>query len=261
MHYRRKICTGNFNDPQGNVFYIDDDHLNYYGLVRSYPCDYVELTIAQSDISFDIAIPKVGDTITITATVNNDGSIDASNVKVQFFNGDPDSGGTQIDNDKTITIVAGGSGTASVTWTATQGTNYIYVRVDPDDDFFEPNELNNEAFNDICVNSGLIVNIQTPQGGFSTDNCNTTYVDINATVQDTCFNSLDGGNATVAADISTDGLLNLSAPEGIFTFYGNWSPIINGSAMINITALGNTTTWQGLYGAENVSGYVSNCTV
>lgn len=256
------VCTDDFKDPRGNVFYIDDDHLSYYGLVRSYPCDYTELTISQNDITFDLTIPKESDTIMITATVNNEGNQDAPNVKVQFFNGDPDSGGTQIGNNQTIaTIVAGGSGTANVIWTAAQGTNYIYVRVDPDDDFFEPNELNNEAFNDICVNSGLSVTIQTPQGGFSTDNCNTTYVDINATVQDTCFNSLDGGNATVTADISTDGLLNMTAPEGVSTFYGNWGPIINGSAMINITALGNVTTWQGLYGAENVLGYVSNCTV
>ncbi|MEE9176520.1 MAG: CARDB domain-containing protein, partial [Thermodesulfobacteriota bacterium] len=255
------ICTGNFNDPQGNVFYIDDDHLNYYGLVRNYPCDYVELTIAQTDISFNIAIPKVGDTITITATVNNDGNNASTNVKVQFFNGDPDSGGTQIGSNQTIdSIAAGGSDNAIETWTATSGTIAIYVRVDPDNDYFEPNELNNEASKVICVNYGLEVTIQNPSDGFSTDNCNSTAIDINATLQDTCFNTLVGANATVTANISTDGPIAINDTDEDYTYYANWGPIINGSTMINISALGNVATWQNLYGENNVSGLVSNCT-
>ena len=105
-----------------------------------------DLTLSPSDISFSNPNPAVGETVTITTTVHNVGNADAAGVTVQFFDGDPDNGGTKIEDDQTIaSISAGGTGTAHVDWTATAGSHDIYVIVDPYDDILESDESNNEA--------------------------------------------------------------------------------------------------------------------
>ncbi|MFQ5975443.1 MAG: CARDB domain-containing protein [Candidatus Hydrothermarchaeales archaeon] len=257
-----EVCLRDFEDPLGNVFYIDDVHLSYYGLERNYNCDYPELEILQDYIEFNSTIQKIGDTINITATVRNEGNLDASNVKVRFFNGTPGSGGTeQIGSDQTITsITAGGSDIASVIWTATAETDEIYVRVDPDNAIAELDENNNQAFNYICVSSGLSVSIQSPQEGFSKDSCTNTNVTITASLQDTCSNTVAGSNASVIANISTGGTVTLNDPDEDGSYVGNWTPSINGSTDVIVTATGSAATlWEGLSGVDNVSGYVDDC--
>jgi len=112
------------------------------------------LTLSPSDISLSNPNPAVGETVTITATIHN-GNVDTTDVIVQFFDGDPDTGGTQIGNDQTIaSINAGGTGTAHVDWTATPGSHDIYVVADPYDDIPESNENNNEAHKSCVVEPG-----------------------------------------------------------------------------------------------------------
>lgn len=111
-----------------------------------------DLTLSPSDISFSNPNPAVEETVTITATIHNIGNADATDVVVQFFDGDPDNAGTQIGDDQTIaSINAGGTGTAQVDWTATSGSHDIYVIVDPYDDILESDESNNEAHTEVNV--------------------------------------------------------------------------------------------------------------
>ena len=130
-----------FNAGEGTAWW---DDVFLFGPLQQ--IDLPDLTLSPSDISFSNPNPAVGETVTITATIHNTGNADATDVVVQFFDGDPDNAGTQIGNDQTIAAInAGGTGTAHVDWTATAGSHDIYVIVDPYDDISESNENNNEA--------------------------------------------------------------------------------------------------------------------
>ena len=109
------------------------------------PTELPDLTLSPDDISFSNPNPSLGEIVTITATIHNIGNADANNVIVQFFDGDPDNGGTQIESDQTIkSISAGGTGTAQVDWELTCESTYLFVKVDPDNLIPESNEENNE---------------------------------------------------------------------------------------------------------------------
>jgi len=76
---------------------------------------------------------------------------------VRFYNGDPDSGATQIGSDQHLPpIAASGAKTASVQWTATSGSHDIYVVVDPGDLIPESDETNNKAYKSLSVGAEVI---------------------------------------------------------------------------------------------------------
>jgi beta propeller repeat protein len=112
------------------------------------------LAIVPDNISFNTTGPVEGETVTITALINNLGENSQNNVVVRFYAGDPDAGGTQIDSDQTIpTIPAGGMESAAVDWlAATEGSVPIYVVVDPDNAIPENNEVDdNKACKEVPV--------------------------------------------------------------------------------------------------------------
>ena len=112
------------------------------------PSELPDLTLARDGIQ----IIFNGNIATISATIHNIGTADASNIVVQFFDGDPDAGGTQIGTDRKISGIAhDSSGTVQVTWTAIPGTRDIFVRVDPYDTIQEANEDNNQAYKQITI--------------------------------------------------------------------------------------------------------------
>jgi hypothetical protein len=78
---------------------------------------------------------------------------------VSFFDGDPDGtpSGTQINSVQYLApVVSGGTGNASVEWTATSGSHDIYVVIDPDNQIIESNETNNKAYNFLSVAAEFI---------------------------------------------------------------------------------------------------------
>jgi hypothetical protein len=71
----------------------------------------------QTTVALNIAATGEGNITTISATIHNIGTADASIVTVQFFDGDPDAGGIQIGDNQTIILIpADGVGTVSVDW-------------------------------------------------------------------------------------------------------------------------------------------------
>jgi subtilase family serine protease len=110
----------------------------------------LDLTLLPIDITFSNDVPVVGEQITINATIRNDGTVDANGVVVQFWDGNPEAGGTQIEADQTIASIAH-TETAQVTWTAIPGTHDIFVRVDPYNTIQEANENNNQAHKPITI--------------------------------------------------------------------------------------------------------------
>lgn len=100
----------------------------------------------------------------LNATIRNIGFDNAGSFVVQFFDGDPDNGGSQIGSDHTVDFLeVGGSANVEVNWFAGNvGDHDIYVRVDPEVDetdsiigsVNEDNETNNLDFTTIKVVKG-----------------------------------------------------------------------------------------------------------
>jgi len=112
------------------------------------------LVITSGNITLSNTTPREGDNITINATIFNIGGSDAINVTTQFFLGNPDAGGTQINGNFTdnITERTGNQPNANYTvnWTVTgPGPFRFFVVVDPptatNGIINETNETNNKA--------------------------------------------------------------------------------------------------------------------
>jgi uncharacterized protein YkwD len=117
----------------------------------------VDLTLASSGILFDPPSPYQGDDVTIIATIENHGSTDAYPVNVKFYDGDPDSGGTQIGVEKQIPniLIHGESAEVSTIWNTQgkSGIHYIYAVIDENNIISETNENNNERHHSISINA------------------------------------------------------------------------------------------------------------
>jgi len=79
------------------------------------------------------------------------------NTAIKFYDGDPSSGGTQIDATQYLpSIPFFGTETASVEWVTTFGSHDIYVEVDPNNSILEFNENNNKDYKSIFVGEDII---------------------------------------------------------------------------------------------------------
>src|SRR4030043_443593 len=90
------------------------------------------LSITSSDITFSNPTPTEGETITITANVKNSGIAQADNVLVHFYDGDPSSSGTLIEETTITSIAAYGTEQTSITYTIpTASSKTIFIKIDP----------------------------------------------------------------------------------------------------------------------------------
>jgi subtilase family serine protease len=134
-------------DPFNTVDEINETNNTLMSILTVSESTRPDLTLTSSDITFDPEKPVLGDLITISAQIRNLKNIDASNVEVNFFDGDPASGGVLIGNSLIPDITGGGTGVAEITWDAggVAGLHKIYVKIDPSNTIDESNETNNEA--------------------------------------------------------------------------------------------------------------------
>lgn len=108
---------------------VSEEYDLYHGLIPE-----SDLSISSSDISFDSDPILKNNTVNISAVVHNIGDLEATDVLVRFYDGDPDStSSVQIDTDKTITSIDSDStAETSASWVPnTDGTHVIWVVVDP----------------------------------------------------------------------------------------------------------------------------------
>lgn len=125
-----------------------------------YTMNLPDLAVTGSDINFDPTddIFKDGDQIKINVTVRNEGTIAASNINAELYDGDPESGSAPPIGSYLIpNIPAGGSFTFSVPAIVPQYSQYhfVYVKVDPSNLIAEGNESNNKAFRPFRPNADL----------------------------------------------------------------------------------------------------------
>ena len=109
-----------------------------------------DLVITGDNITASNTTPVENQTIVINATIFNLGQINATNITVQFWRGDPDAGGTQLGANQTVAVLGiGANATLSINYTTIVGANSIYVVVDPPTAagglINETNETNNKA--------------------------------------------------------------------------------------------------------------------
>jgi len=104
-------------------------------------------------ITFSKAEPMDGEQVTIAVSLSNTGERPVEDVRISFYDGDPESGGVSIGVAQTPLSLSGGeTKEASIAWKAAgAGEHRIYVVVDPDDSIQEFNEHNNVASGKIRV--------------------------------------------------------------------------------------------------------------
>ena len=132
-------------DPQDDIAESDEGN-NRISAVVEMVVDLLPLEV-QADLS--AATWGQTDTITLMAEVGNLGYQPAQAVGVQFWNGEPDAGGTPIGPTRVISTVPGlygGTAWVDTNWTVLiSGTQSVWVEVDPDHQIAETDEENNRA--------------------------------------------------------------------------------------------------------------------
>lgn len=108
------------------------------------------LSILPGDITFSNPNPRIGDIITITATIYNEGPANADSVMIQFYDGDPSSTGILIGETTIPSITAFGSYQTSMNWTVpTASLRKVFVRIDPLNSIDELDETDNTTFRNL----------------------------------------------------------------------------------------------------------------
>ncbi|MFZ2655052.1 MAG: CARDB domain-containing protein, partial [Victivallales bacterium] len=158
-------------------------------LAKVYVTLNVDLAVSANDISFSPASPGAEEPVSIIANVKNNGLGTASNAKVEFFDGNPASGGIQM-GDGFIIPSLGPSGTANLTLSTylSAGTHSIYIAVDRENTVPESDEGNNIASSSVTVAPPISLppdfEIKDSDISFSSSNpTNLDVITINASVK------------------------------------------------------------------------------
>jgi len=177
---------------------------------------FIELSIMSSDITYIPANPVEGNIVTLTAIIHNEGLLEADNVLVRFYLGDPDSGGTQIGTDINIPAISSRNvAVLSIPWDSTghAGNNDIYVKVDPLNTITEMSKLNNKAYKTTKVAAQTGPDLTVAQGDIN-------FVPLTPNM---------GDMVTITAKIRNTGTLNAS---NVFVEFSLGDPNVGGTLII-----------------------------
>jgi subtilase family serine protease len=129
-----------------HLVYVEVDPADHIDeKVESNNIQEITVTVYRTmDLTVDMQVEEKGkDKVNITANIPNNGDHEASNIKVEFYDGTPGLGGVLI-NSTTIDKIAGhGSSSFSFEWQTTSGRKNIYAVVDGMDLVPETDETNN----------------------------------------------------------------------------------------------------------------------
>lgn len=155
----------NMSDGTHTWYVICSDNLNnsVASDTWSFIINQPDLYINDSRIGFNNTNPDENARINITANVSNIGGAPVTSAIVEFWDGNPDSGGIFIGNS-TGSVAFNSSRTFSVAWNITPGYHTIFVLVDQSNLIAELDETNNNATRNLSV---LKSNITSPLNGSS----------------------------------------------------------------------------------------------
>ncbi|MBP7962824.1 MAG: hypothetical protein KBG20_18450 [Caldilineaceae bacterium] len=96
--------------------------------------------------------PVVGETVTVTASLKNNGQTATASQKTVLYRGNPESSGVQLQSNTVSTIGPGANRNVVFTWTpTTTGWHRLFIRTDKDGQINESDEGNNDRWLDVYV--------------------------------------------------------------------------------------------------------------
>lgn len=176
-----------------------------------------DLTISSSSFDFSKDVPNQGENITISVTIKNTGTSDATDVRINCY-----IDGIKIADEQWVSKVGKNSGTTTVDipWIAEEGNHTIKIEIDPRNAIDEINEDNNEAQTNLKINKNPKVNfkISTSSVEVGTDVTidASSSVDDDGKITEYYFDFGDGTNsnwvstASVSHSFSTTGIYNIT---------------------------------------------------
>jgi len=142
-------------NPQGRIFqrYVSKPMGGYFMIIYDLP----DLVIFPSDVQYTPNSPELNSTATISASIHNESGIEAENVTVSFFDGDPANGGRKIGEVVVHEIAPWGSYTASVDWVPhVPGDRNIFIIADYNNSIPEATEVNNAVSIRLIIPAGNV---------------------------------------------------------------------------------------------------------
>ncbi|MBC7227755.1 MAG: PKD domain-containing protein [Thermoflexales bacterium] len=117
------------------------------------PSAQSDVTLTASDIAFGAANPTEGETVSVTATLRNTGSLNTGGLTAAFYATAPGWGEWYIGSAFVPNVPAGGAAQASIMWNTLGFTGTVPVRVvvDPYNRVAETNEANNAVTTTLAV--------------------------------------------------------------------------------------------------------------
>ena len=188
----------------------------------------IDLAITTRDITLKPVFPAPGKTLEVTATVHNKGGVDAKQVEVDFYNGDPSSGGKKMGSTQTIaSIEAGKFSIARInTPPLPQGKMTVYVVVDPNKKTKDAVTSNNKAKKEFSVQPRVDLLI-SPQGIFFSKQTVTEGQDVEirvgvynaeaTTATDAIVRLYDGAPSSGGKQIGTDVKITVPGYKAVYT--------------------------------------------
>jgi len=152
--FTTEIISGiSFGEHNWNVSCWDSVNNTGFSSKRFFNYTYPDFFVNGSKIIFNVSEAKEGEEVLINASIENLGYADSENVLVQFFEGNPFSGGTQFGENHSININWSDSFELTGSFFPDIGLNEIYVVVDYYDDLTEFEENNNLGNKNLSVGS------------------------------------------------------------------------------------------------------------
>jgi hypothetical protein len=196
----------------------DDLNNSVWSSTWDFTVNNADLYIDSSRITFNNTNPNENQTINITVNVSNIGGVIANNALVEFYDGNPLSGGIWIGN-MTRNVLANNSAIFSVAWNISIGYHTIYVLSDPYNAISELNELNNDATKTISLLQAIITS-PLNASNFTDPNISVTFTLKDFTggiINYSVFidNIYNGQNGTVTDDVAE--IIYVNVTQGTHT--------------------------------------------
>ncbi|MGA1875147.1 MAG: CARDB domain-containing protein, partial [bacterium] len=150
-------------DPFDAFSELSETNNEAYGSVTVNQLIQPNLTLSHEDILITPRPVYQGESLTMSATVRNDGFSSASGILVNFYKGLPSEGGILLGSQTIQSLQAGEETGISVGWPdiSESGERIIYIQIDPDNQIPEIREDDNTAFTTMSILTGPDLSITT----------------------------------------------------------------------------------------------------
>ena len=197
---------------------------------------YNDLSVSADDITFSNDHPADNETVTISATIHNEGIGDADNASILIYDGNPME--DRLIKKVNTAITAGAAVNVDASWKIDNATHEIYVQIDPFGAMQERDYTNNMAFKPIGPD--------TPITSTTTSIETTTTSVSSSTTSSTTTSVLPSTTTSVASSTTTTQPLTTTSVSSTTTLPTTTSSVATTSTtqLTTTTSAPSTTTSQ-----------------